>query len=112
MKRLCLIFLSLAALAGAQESTTVPELFNTRQQHDGKQVTLGGTIKGYSEKPDQTIFLLTDSGKIVSVFLPRKAGYSNGEKAIVTGTFFVEKKLGNQVMTNVVEATSIEPSQE
>lgn len=107
-----LLLLLLTGLVLAQEATTVAELFDTRKAHDGKQVLLGGTIKSYAEKADRTVFLLTDEGKIVSVFYPKKAGYANNEKAIVTGTFYLEKKLGGKVMTNVLEATSITPSQE
>ena len=110
--RTLLITLLLTALALTQEATTVGDLFAARQKQDGHKVLLGGTIKSYSETAERTVFLLTDEGKMVSVFLPKKAGYKNGEKAIVTGTFYLEKKLGGKVMSNVIEATNIEPSQE
>lgn len=110
--RRAFLALALAATVVAQEATTVAELFGARQQSDGKHVLVGGLIKGYSEQPDRTTFLLMDEGKLVSVYLPRKAGYANGEKAIVTGTFHMEKKLGGKVMTNVIEATHMEPAQE
>ncbi|MCE7869244.1 hypothetical protein DYH09_02580 [bacterium CPR1] len=107
-----LLFCLLMAAALAAETLTVPDLFAGREKYSGQEVLVGGTIKGYAEKPEQTSFLLFDSGKAVSVYLPRAAGYANNEKAIVRGTFHLEKKLGGRIFTNVIEATSIEPSQE
>lgn len=98
------MFLGLAALAAP---LSLQELMTDRKAYDGKIVTVTGTVKSYYEKEDFSSCLLFDNGKACSLYIPGKAGLANEQRARVTGTFWLAKKIGDRHFSNVVEVTEI-----
>ena len=102
-----IFLLALLALAALADPVTLATLMADRKAHDGKIVTVTGTVKGYFEKDDYSSCLLFEQGKACSLYLTGKAGLANEQKVTVTGTFSLEKKLNNHIFSNVVEVNEV-----
>lgn len=106
-------FLLLFTAAFAGEQLTVEALLKNAKTHDGKAVTVIGTVSDYKEKTSKrgnpyVTFKLKGAKEIASVYLQGrlKKACKNGDVVIVEGKFVREKKVGDVLYKNEIDATA------
>ncbi|HRI44522.1 MAG TPA: cytochrome c maturation protein CcmE [Fimbriimonadaceae bacterium] len=116
MNRLCraslVLLLLLASAAFAGEQLTVEALLKNAKAHDGKTVAVIGTVTEYNEKTSKrgnpyVTFKLKGTKEVAAVYLQGrlKKACKNGDTVIVEGKFVREKKVGEAVYKNEIDAT-------
>lgn len=105
--------LLLAAAAFAGEQLTVEALLKNAQTHDGKTVTVIGTVAEYKEKTSKkgnpyVTFKLKGAKETASVYLQGrlKKACKDGDTVVVEGKFSKEKKVGEATYKNEIDATA------
>lgn len=105
-------------LLGFQKAPAKPivvgELMKSPAKYDKKVVSVTGKILQYQERVAKTsqkpytVFKLTDGKVTVNVYLRNRPAtkVKNGDKATVTGTFALEKKVGNNTFKNEIDASN------
>lgn len=106
-----LLLLATAAFAG--EQLTVEALLKNAKTHDGKAVTVIGTVTDYKEKTSKrgnpyVTFKLKGTKEVAAIYLQGrlKKACKNGDTVIVEGKFVREKKVGDVVYKNEIDATA------
>jgi len=108
-KALPFLFLLLVGLGWAA-TLSVADLRRHHRDLDGESVTVHGRLMGFRQEGEERTpgFLLFDQGQSVSIYAPDQTGLINNKAATVTGTFWVERELGERTYNNVIEATSVD----
>lgn len=104
------MLLFIVVVAIAQEQVTVQALLNDGKKYDRKQVVLVGNVTDLKEKVSRKgnpyfTFKIGEGKQIISVFNYGKAPVKEGDRVKVTGTFFVEKRVGYAVYHNEIDVT-------
>lgn len=113
-KKIALITLALiASVAFAADKMTVKELVADAKKFDGKPVTVSGLVDKFKQKTskkgnDYFTFKLVDKGdkkKIVNLYGQGKpkVEVKDGQLLSVTGTYRLEKTVGNSTFKNEIQ---------
>lgn len=113
-KKVAFITLALiASVAFAADKMTVKELLVDAKKFDGKPVTVSGLVDKFKQKTskkgnDYFTFKLVDKGdkkKIVNLYGQGKPKIEvkDGQLLSVTGTYRVEKTVGNSTFKNEIQ---------
>lgn len=103
--------LALAAVAFAADKMTPDQVVKDAEKHDGKKVTVTGTVQAFRERTsragnDYTTFRVKGSEESVNIYMQGKIEKDkpkNGDTVEVTGRFVKEKKVGEQTFKNEVD---------
>jgi cytochrome c-type biogenesis protein CcmE len=109
----CLLLLAilsaLPALAQPQ-AVTVAALYESKNQYDGQEVTVTGTVGQAVQSGQGSFFMLADSGKAIPVTVAG-AGPRDGAQVRVTGIFRKKGSRGpGRPSGPVIEAQKVEPA--
>ncbi len=108
MKALPPLVLASLGLAGPQMIATPADLLAHAPRFDGKMVTTAGTVKGIQRRVMRngnafTLFDLCEETRCVHVFEYGTPSIADGQTRTVTGTFFIEKRVGSAVYRDQID---------
>lgn len=115
-KVLIALFTAAALLALAAEKLTPDALIAQADKQDGKVVTLTGKVEKFEEKTSKkgnkyTVFKVKGTKESVSVWIKNHLEAAkkpaNGDIVEVIGLFKKEKKVGDLVFKNEVDASTV-----
>lgn len=115
-KVLIALFSAAALLAMAADKLTPDALFAQAEKQDGKVVTITGKVDKFEEKTSKkgnkyTVFKVKGTKESISVWIKNHLEAAkkpaNGDIVEVTGFFKKEKKVGDLVFKNEIDASSV-----
>ena len=113
MKTLSLLVASAALVGGAALDAKVSEIRDAPAKYDGKAVAVKGKVAHFKQKTskagnDYYTFDLVDGKEKLAIYGGDKLEkpLKDDEAVVVTGKFAAERKVGEHVFTNEIDASS------
>ena len=110
---LILGILSLTHKFSEASETTIEKILSSKETYHGKEVSVSGKVSSLKQKtskignPYTTFSLAGGSGGKINVYFPGHTQVSEGKSAKVTGIYRKEKRVGEYIFKNEIEATDI-----